>query len=93
MIDLVREPKDVYFGKTLRKSFARQEEVLEMYSESAKRHGMKVSPETIRQQMSLANLNTTFRYWHMYLHGSEEKRVRDIYEKMVDNYVIFVKSH
>lgn len=70
-----------------------QEEVLEMYSESAKRHGMKVSPETIRQQMSLANLNTTFRYWHMYLHGSEEKRVRDIYEKMVDNYVIFVKSH
>jgi len=60
-----------------------QDKVLEIYCESAQKNGLEVSAEVIQQQISLANLNTSFRYWHMYLHGSEEKRVRDIYEKMV----------
>ena len=66
-----------------------QEKILYMYCESAQKHGLKASAEAIRHQMSLANLNTSFRYWHMYLHGSEEKRVRDIYEKMVKDAKIF----
>ena len=60
-----------------------QDKVLEIYCESAQKNGLEVSAEAIQQQISLANLNTSFRYWHMYLHGSEEKCVRDIYEKMV----------
>lgn len=60
-----------------------QEKVLGMYCKSAKKYGLIVSVEAIQRQISLANLNTSFRYWHMYLHGSDEKRVRDIYEKMV----------
>ena len=54
-----------------------------MYCESARMVGLEVEPKVIRQQMCLTNLNTSFRYWHQYLHGSSEERVRDIYEKMV----------
>ena len=60
-----------------------QDEVIKMYCESARMVGLEVEPKVIRQQMCLTNLNTSFRYWHQYLHGSSEERVRDIYEKMV----------
>ena len=33
--------------------------------------------------MALANINTTFRYWHYYLHGSPKELVEGIVEKMV----------
>ena len=44
---------------------------------------VRVSKKYSVHKMCLTNLNTSFRYWHQYLHGSSEERVRDIYEKMV----------
>ncbi len=32
-----------------------------------------------------ANVITSFTCWHEYLHGSDEGRVREIYEKMVED--------
>ena len=40
----------------------------------------------IRAQMALANLNTTFRFWHYFLHGAEDARVKGIYDKMLTDY-------
>ena len=60
-----------------------QEKLIEMYCESALKAGLEVSVKDIRLQMCLVNLNTSFRFWHYYLHGSNRERVQDIYEKMV----------
>ncbi|MBE6936049.1 MAG: aminoglycoside phosphotransferase family protein [Ruminococcaceae bacterium] len=45
-----------------------------------------LSEQEIREQMALANWNTTFRFWHYFLHGAEEARVKGIYEKMLADY-------
>lgn len=42
-----------------------------------------ITEHEVAQQMSLANLNTSFVFWHNYLHGCSVDRVRDIFEKMV----------
>jgi thiamine kinase-like enzyme len=68
------------------------EKIIEMYCQGAKKQGRRILAQEIFVQMSLANLNTSFRFWHMYLHGSEEKRVRDIYEKMIKD-AIFLQTH
>ena len=62
-----------------------QGKIIEMYCESALKAGLVVSPTEISRQMCLANLNVSFRFWHQYLHGSSEERVRGIYEKMVED--------
>lgn len=64
------------------------EKTIEMYCQSKEKYGQPTSAQEVSAQMSLANLNTSFRFWHIYLHGSEEKRVRDIYEKMVQDAVL-----
>ncbi len=42
-----------------------------------------ITKEEIKTQMYLANINTTFRYWHYYLHGSSKSVVENIVEKML----------
>ncbi len=42
-----------------------------------------VAEKEISVQMSLANLNTSFVFWHCYLHGSSQKRVWEIFSAMV----------
>lgn len=42
-------------------------------------------PAPLDSQMRLANLNTTFLFWHEYLHGSPEDRVRQLFEHMTDD--------
>ena len=42
-----------------------------------------ITKEEIKTQMYLANINTTFRYWHYYLHGSPKSVVENIVEKML----------
>lgn len=54
----------------------------ERYCIHAAAAGLCISPEHVRTQMALANLNTSFRYWYMFLHGAEEGRVRDILSRM-----------
>ena len=45
-----------------------------------------VTPISIEIQMRLANLNTSFMFWHNYLHNNAIERVKSIYEKMVDDF-------
>lgn len=68
------------------------EKIIENYCQSAEKYKQHISPQEVSAQMSLANLNTSFRFWHIYLHGSEEKRVRDIYEKMIED-ALFFQTH
>lgn len=42
-----------------------------------------ITKEEIKKQMALANINTTFRYWHYYLHGSSKDVVEGIVGKML----------
>ena len=60
-----------------------EKEVIGMYCQSAVRRGSRIQAGEIEMQMCLANLNTSFRFWHQYLHGSTAERVAGIYEKML----------
>ncbi len=60
-----------------------EKKVIELYCQSTESSGNRVQPQEIEIQMCLANLNTSFRFWHMYLHGSTAERVAGIYEKML----------
>ena len=42
-----------------------------------------ITKDEIKTQMYLANINTTFRYWYYYLHGSPKSVVENIVEKML----------
>ena len=42
-----------------------------------------ITKDEIQTQMYLANINTTFRYWHYYLHGGPKSVVENIIEKML----------
>lgn len=44
-----------------------------------------ITTKEIKEQMSLANLNTSFIHWHRYLHGCPTERVRNIWEKMIED--------
>ncbi len=60
-------------------------EVIDLYCECTKKRGCRVQTIEIEIQMCLANVNTTFRYWHEYLIGSTTERVGSIYEKMSED--------
>lgn len=55
-----------------------RERAIELYCRQA-----GASAQEIAVQMSLANLNTSFMFWHEYLHGSAVGRVRSIFGQMV----------
>ena len=55
--------------------------VVEMYC----RHAKDIAPQEIDAQMRLADVNTTFEFWHYFLHGATEDTVRKIYEPMLRN--------
>ena len=61
-----------------------EQEVVEAYGREIKQlSGKKVTWEEIIGHIRAANVITSFTCWHEYLHGSDEGRVREIYEKMV----------
>lgn len=62
------------------------EKLVEGYCRHANRRGLMLQPQDVHARMALANLNTSFMYWHMYLHGADEARVGSIYEKMTEDY-------
>lgn len=55
--------------------------VVEMYC----RHADAIAPQEIDTQMRLANVNTTFVFWHYFLHGASEDAVRRVYEPMLQD--------
>lgn len=44
-----------------------------------------LTPEEIAVQMSLSNLDTSFLFWHDYLHGCPADRVRDVLDRMFED--------
>lgn len=45
-----------------------------------------ITKDEIKTQMALANINTTFRFWHYYLHGSSIDFIKTITGKMFADY-------
>ena len=50
------------------------------------RSGKLIQRQDIIRHMNAANVITSFLFWHEYLHGSSEERVRDIYDKMTKDF-------
>lgn len=60
-----------------------ERETVGFYVQAIKRlAGRTVTWEELDGHMHAANVITSFVFWHRYLHGSSEERVRDIYEGM-----------
>ena len=57
-----------------------ENKIIDTYCSHAK---SGITKDEIKKQMALANINTTFRYWHYYLHGSPKEVVEGIVEKML----------
>ena len=57
-----------------------ENKIIESYCASSK---SGITKDEIKKQMALANINTTFRYWHYYLHGSSKEVVEGIVGKIL----------
>lgn len=63
-----------------------RQETIGFYKQALKRiSGKTVSGKEIEGHIRAANVITSFIFWHQYLHGSTEERVREIYGKMVED--------
>lgn len=63
--------------------------LIAFYSEAVNElYGKIINSEVIYGHMSASMLITSFLFWHEYLHGTSEDRVRTIYEKMVQSILI-----
>ena len=47
--------------------------------------GEDVKADELERHIKAANIITSYRYWHMYLHGNDTERVREIYDRMVSD--------
>jgi len=62
----------------------KEQEVVETYGREIRQlSGKRITWEEIDGHIRASNVITSFTCWHEYLHGSNEGRVREIYEKMV----------
>ena len=60
------------------------------YAEAIKEMtGAVVDAGNITRHMAAANVITSFSFWHEFLHGNEEDRVRGIYDKMTEDFRIW----
>lgn len=48
--------------------------------------GKQLDRQEIIRHMCAANVITSFIFWHEYLHGNSEERVREIYSKMIKDF-------
>lgn len=65
----------------------KEDEFILTYAKYAQELGLEVNKNDLKASMCLANINTTFLYWHEYLQGSSEERVKLIYDKMISDLV------
>ena len=62
----------------------KEQEIVEAYGREIRRlSGKKITWEEIDGHIRAANVITSFIYWHEYLYGSSEEKVKEIYGKMV----------
>lgn len=67
--------------------WAEAREAVALYAEAAEElTGKRPDREALLGHMAAANLLTSFRFWHGYLRGSTEERVRGIYEAMREGF-------
>ena len=59
------------------------EDMMQIYSTYS---GVSVS--ALRPQAALANFNTSFLFWHQYLHGSDTDRVRSVFNAMQNDFLL-----
>ena len=63
------------------------DKLLEMYTTAVKEISGKVlDPELIKKHIAAANVITTFEFWHEFLHGNPEDRVKGIFDKLLDDF-------
>ncbi len=48
--------------------------------------GKRIKQQDISNHMNASNVITSFAFWHQYLHGTSEARVREIYGKMTKDF-------
>lgn len=64
--------------------------ILDVYADSMEKiSGKKIDGEDILKHISAENIITSFIFWHNFLHGNDEQRVRGVYEKMIEDYKKF----
>jgi len=58
--------------------------LIDLYSKAVyELYGKTIDSDAFYSHMAANTLITSFLYWHEYLHGASEERVRKVYEKMV----------
>lgn len=63
------------------------DKMLSMYTNAVKEiSGKVINPENIKKHIAAANVITTFEFWHEFLHGNPEDRVKGIFDKLINDY-------
>ena len=63
------------------------DKMLDMYATAAKEtSGKTINPEIVKRHIAAANVITTFEFWHEFLHGNPEDRVKGIFDKLTNDY-------
>ncbi len=61
--------------------------ILNMYSNDVKEtFGKIINPELIKKHIAASNVITTFEFWHEFLHGNPEDRVKGIFDKLINDF-------
>ena len=45
-----------------------------------------INPELIKKHIATSNVITTFEFWHAFLHGNPEDRVKGIFDKLINDF-------
>lgn len=63
---------------------------LEAYSHAINElTGRIINVEDILRHIAASNIITSFIFWHEFLHGNDEERVKGIYDKMIEDYQVW----
>ena len=63
------------------------DKILEMYTNAVKEiSGKAINPELIKKHIAASNVITTFEFWHEFLHGNPEDRVKGIFDKLINDF-------
>lgn len=59
--------------------------LIRAYCAAAVRAGYSCDTQAVARSIALANVNTSFEFWHRYLHNTDAGRVANVFEKMVED--------
>ena len=65
------------------------DKIFDMYANAVKElSGKIINPDLIKKHIAASNVITTFEFWHEFLHGNPEDRVKGIFDKLINDYKI-----